>query len=71
MSDKERILAWLKTGKPITTWDGITHFRCTRVPARIYDLRAMGYQIEKTMMESVGDDGEVTRYASYRLRKDE
>ena len=69
MSDKERILAWLKTGKPITTWDGIRMFRCTRVPARIYDLRAMGYQIERTMMESVGDDGEVTRYASYRLIK--
>lgn len=69
MSDRERILAWLKTGKPITTWDSIKHFRCTRLPARIYDLRAMGYQIEKTMMESVDADGEVTRFAQYRLVK--
>lgn len=68
MSDKERVLAWLKE-KPITPREAYDHLGCYRLGARIYDLRAMGYQIETTMMEGEDRHGERCRYAQYRLKK--
>jgi hypothetical protein len=63
MTQTAQILAYLKTGKPITPLDALTRFGCFRLGARIYDLRAEGYTIDKTTVETPGG----SRIASYRL----
>lgn len=69
MSDKERVLGWLMTGKPITPREAYDELGCYRLGARIYDLRAEGYQIDTQMIETTDRHGERCRYGQYRLRK--
>lgn len=67
-SDKEWVLSWLRTGKPITPRDAYELRGCYRLGARIYDLRAEGYQIVTEMIEAKDRRGNRVRYASYKLK---
>lgn len=40
------ILATLKRGERLTSLEALDRFGCFRLPARIYDLRGQGYDIE-------------------------
>ena len=42
-----KIQAWLLEGKSITSWDAIRMFGCTRLAARIHDIRERGVDIKK------------------------
>lgn len=57
------ILKHLEKKKTITTMQAFELYKITRLSGRIYDLRARGYQIEKTMKKSNAG----ARYAEYRL----
>ena len=46
-SQNDKIQAWLLDGKPITTWQAIMMFGCTRLSARIFDLKDRGLDIKK------------------------
>lgn len=69
MSDKERILAWLKE-RPITPREAYNELGCYRLGARIYDLRCMGHNIETEMVDDIDRHGDPCRYARYHLRKE-
>lgn len=72
MTDSEKILAYLQKHGSITSWEAIQHFRCTRLSGRVFDLKKRGFNIVATMEEGKNSDGEVCRYARYRLiRKEE
>ena len=45
-SQNDKIQAWLEDGRSITSWDAIMMFGCTRLSARIWDLRERGLDIE-------------------------
>jgi len=45
-SQKEKILEYLKKHGSITTMQAINYFHCTRISARIAELRADGWNIE-------------------------
>jgi len=45
MSQCNRILNWLKSGKPLTHDDAKHLFGCNRLAARIKDLRLQGHNI--------------------------
>ena len=45
-SQNDKIQAWLLDGREITTWDAIMMFGCTRLSARIWDLRERGLDIK-------------------------
>ena len=62
MSQANRVLDWLESGKTITTLDSFRDLGITRLAARIYGLRADGYFIRTTMLTRNGK-----RYASYSL----
>lgn len=47
-----RILAWLTRGKRLTQLQAYNLFGCTRIAARCYDLRQMGYQITGKMIKT-------------------
>lgn len=69
MSDKERILKFMEKHGSITPWEAITEFGCTRLGARIWDLKRDGHNIIATMETSTDRFGDVTRYARYSLQK--
>ena len=67
-SQTQEILDYLKAGNSITPQCAIKRFRCFRLGARIYDLRAAGYRIEtETITRRSKRTARIVRYAAYRL----
>ncbi len=66
-TQRERILAHLKEGLPITAHRALYGYSCARLAARIHDLKQLGYQIEKRMVVVPTRDGRAARVAEYRL----
>ena len=71
MPDKEtqrqKVLRFLRDFGSITALDAIREFGIMRLAARIWELRKMGFSIEKVMEESLNRYGEKVRYARYKL----
>ena len=65
-SDKTLILEHLRANGYITPMDAL-RFGCYRLSARIYDLRAAGYNI---ITDDKDSDGNPVNYAIYRLKED-
>ena len=63
----ERLLEHLKLGLPLTAHKALYGYSCLRLAARMWDLRQMGHQIEKTMIQVPTRDGGTARVAEYRL----
>ena len=62
-SQKQRIKDALELRQTITPLDALQWFGCSRLAARIKDLRREGMDIETVYVQKGR-----TRYASYRLR---
>lgn len=45
-SQCDKIQAWLEEGRSITSWDAIMMFGCTRLAARIHDIRERGIDVK-------------------------
>lgn len=69
-SQRERILSHLKEGLPITAHRALYGYGVARCAARVHELRQMGWQIEKRMVEVPTRDGRVARVAEYRMGGD-
>ena len=63
----ERLLAHLKLGLPLTAHKALYGYGCQRLAARMWDLRQVGHQIEKRMVEVATRDGRKARVAEYTL----
>jgi len=50
MSQEDKILSYLQSGKSLTSWEAIQLFRCTRLSGRIFDLRQKGYNIQSHLV---------------------
>lgn len=46
------ILRFLKSGKKLTPLDALRRFDCLRLSGRIFDLRCIGYDIDKKMVKT-------------------
>ena len=68
-SQKNMILRALKDGRAITQNDAFAWFACTRLAARIADLRREGYNITTTMVNGKNRFGAYERHAQYRLEE--
>ena len=69
MSQNERILAWLVAGHTITPREADDMWGCTRLGARIYDLKRMGHPIISERVEGVNRMGDKCHWARYRIRE--
>lgn len=67
MTQKDKILAYMRTYGAITPVDAMREFSCMRLGARIADLKKDGYAIHTEMVGGRNKFGEVTHYASYSL----
>ena len=65
----ERLLEHLKLGLPLTAHKALYGYSCLRLAARIHDLKQMGHQIERRMVEVQTRDGRKARVAEYFLSK--
>ena len=45
-SQCEKIRAWLLDGRSITSWQAIMMFGCTRLAARVHDIRDQGIDVK-------------------------
>ena len=66
-TQRERILSHLKEGLPITAHRALYGYGVARCAARVHELRQLGWQIEKRMVEVPTRDGRKARVAEYRL----
>lgn len=59
----------LESGKTITSMEAIKLYGCTRLSAKIFQLRKMGYEIDSIPTEGVTRFGDTTRFSTYRLAR--
>ena len=45
-SQNDKIRAWLLDGRSITSWQAIMMFGCTRLAARVHDIREKGLDVK-------------------------
>ena len=67
ISQKKKILGYLKEHDSITSLEAFEKFRITRLSSIIYTLRHSGYDIKSTMVGYVTEDGRTSYYAKYTL----
>lgn len=71
VSQNMKILHHLEDIGKITVLEAIQQYGITRLSGRIWDLRAQGYPIVKTMVVVKNRYGEDCRVAQYTLAEDE
>ena len=63
MSQKDKILRFLKRGHSISPYEAIAVFNCFRLAARINELRNEGHNVVTVMEDAHGK-----RWAEYHLK---
>lgn len=69
MTQNDRILNYLHDGGSITDSEARDLFGCNRLSARIYEIKALGFDVRKTMESGVNRFGERVSYARYWLKE--
>ena len=69
-SQREQILQYLKNGNSITQMEAIELFGCTRLAARINELRDEGYPIKSKMISSKNRYGVPMSYCEYSIQRE-
>ena len=54
LSQTQQILAYLEQGHSITPLEALTVFGCFRLGARIWDIKAMGYNVVSELVKENG-----------------
>ena len=67
MNQNEKVLQFIKDTGAITTWDAYSQFGCTRLSARISDLRKQGHPIISKTETSKNRYGESVTYSRCSL----
>ena len=67
MNQIETVLNHLTTRGPITPREAIELYGILRLGARIYDLKQMGFVIQRQLVEDTNRYGNTVRYARYSL----
>ncbi len=70
-SQNEKILEWMRTKGAITQNDAKAAFGCTRLAARICDIKKKGYWIEDEYRRYTDDDGRPVMYKAYWLAEED
>lgn len=70
MAAKERIMAYLREHGSITQAEATAELGCSRLGARIHELKRRGHDIRKSTETGINRFGETTRYARYFLKED-
>ena len=69
VTDCDRILNYLETHEWISNAVAVDEFGCYRLPARIYDLKAVGNVFDDRMVYGKDQFGNPTHWKEYKLVK--
>lgn len=69
-SQRDLILQYLESGNSITQMEAIEMFGCTRLAARINELRDAGYPIKSKMISSKSRYGVPISYCQYSIQRE-
>ena len=64
-TQNDRVLAYMRSHKGITSLDAYRDLGCTRLSARIADLKGRGITIGKIMVDRENRYGETVKVAQY------
>lgn len=64
-TQNDRVLAYMRSHNGITSLDAYRDLGCTRLSARIADLKEMGIAIGKIMVDRENRYGETVKVAQY------
>ena len=67
MNQSKAIRAYLEEGNTLTSMEAFKMFGCTRLSAKIFNLRQRGYIIDSIPREGVNRYGNDVRFVEYRL----
>lgn len=67
MTQCDSILEWMTRGNTITSRQAIELFGCTRLAARVSDLRAMGHNVSKRTKTVKNRYGRTCNVAEYYI----
>lgn len=70
MSHERQIKEYMEKHGSITSMEAIRAFGCTRLAARISDLKRHGENIDREMVEVKDHNGDTTRVARYSFVKE-
>lgn len=70
MTQNDMIRRHMETVGPITQLEATERFGCTRLAARISDIRAMGVQVDRVMVPVQNRYGDTVHVAQYSIRRD-
>ena len=68
MTQKERVLRYIRDNGSITRAEGFTELGIVELPARICELQQMGYQFDRETMVRKNRYGEPIHYTKYSLK---
>ena len=66
-TQEDRVLQFMKDTGSITSWQAIQEFGITRIHAKIFNLKKMGYEITKETRCSKNRYGDPVHFAVYKL----
>lgn len=70
-TQNEKILEWMRTKGAITQNDARAAFGCTRLAARINDIKKKGYIIEDEYRRYKDENGNPVTYKAYWLGEED
>lgn len=71
MTQEQRVLDYIREHGSITSMQAFTDLKITRLSARIFNLRARGFNIENVSHTYKNGQGTTTTYTEYVLIEDE
>lgn len=71
MTQEQRVLNYIREHGSITSMQAFTDLKITRLSARIFNLRARGFNIENVSHTYKNGQGTTTTYTEYVLIEDE
>lgn len=71
MTQEQRVLDYIREHGSITSMQAFTNLKITRLSARIFNLRARGFNIKNVSHTYKNGQGTTTTYTEYVLIEDE
>lgn len=71
MTQEQRVLNYIREHGSITSMQAFADLKITRLSARIFNLRAQGYNIENVSHTYKNGQGTTTTYTEYVLVEDQ
>lgn len=71
VTQTDRVLQYMKVYGSITTWNAFTDLGITRLSAKIFDLKKLGYKIEAVRETGKNRYGDKVNYCRYSLKEEQ